>query len=94
MKLYALTLEKHAHRLLHLILRCSQFPGEFMYSTLRSSALGIFRVGDTKVCERIQEKWNVDIGGIEFQREFRDVKNSIGCSNWRKLECECVIEEH
>lgn len=33
-------------------------------------------------------------GGIEFQREFRDVKNSIGCSNWRKLKYECVIEEH
>lgn len=63
-----------------------------MYSILRSSAPGIFTVGDTKACEGIQEKWNVKISGIEFQIEFRDMKNCIGCSSWKKLDCECVIK--
>jgi len=60
-----------------------------MYSMLRSSAPGIFIVGNTKAREGIQEKWNVKIGGIEFQIEFRDMKNC--CSSWRNLGCECVI---
>lgn len=49
-----------------------------MYSTL-SSALGIFSVGDTKARGRIQEKYNGETGGIEFQMESRDT-NSVGCS--------------
>lgn len=60
---------------------------------LRSSALGIFRVGDSTAYERIQEKWNVEIGGIEFQMEFREMKNCIDGSSWRMLEFECMITE-